>query len=70
MLLQEFPFNNLVSQKRFDGSLEFDNPPVAYIKYNAQWIYNKKFFIEQMLAELKEEHEELVKEIREHDRKL
>lgn len=43
---------------------------IGQIKYQATWIYNKRAFLENLLGTMKDEREDLIREIRNQDKKL
>ena len=47
-----------------------ENDTIGHIKYQATWIYNKKEFLQNLLQTMNEEREDLIREIRNQDKKL
>lgn len=67
------PLHELKEQKRVEDILLIWNPEgdtIGQIKYQATWIYNKREFLKNLLRTMNEERDDLIREIRNQDKKL
>jgi len=67
------PMNELKEQKRIEDILLITNPEgdnIGSIKYQANWVYNKKKFMQDLIRSMEEGKQELINEIKNQDRKL
>lgn len=67
------PLHELRDQKRVEDILLISNPEgdtIGQIKYQATWIYNKREFLKNLLQTMNEERDDLIREIRNQDKKL
>ena len=67
------PLNELNTQRRIEDVLcisSQDDVRIGEIKYQANWIYNKQVFLEQLLKSMKAERDDLIVEIKHMDQKM
>lgn len=67
------PLHELKEQKRIEDILLISNQEgdtIGQIKYQATWIYNKREFLMNLLKTMNDERDDLIREIRNQDKKL
>jgi len=67
------PLHELKEQKRIEDILLISNQEgdtIGQIKYQATWIYNKREFLKNLLKTMNDERDDLIREIRNQDKKL